>query len=453
MLKLFVYSVLSTGVLAVSGAPIQAVTIKTTPIHVRPLQSYGDNQYYCIAGCVGAPGVEMMGLPGKVISNATGHYQALIRKGDEPMIVPLKDGFEFNPKGKIYNHICENLMNQDFECKPATYCVSGSIGHANVHLKGFPNAVTTDQYGNFSAIVPYDWQACVTPEKEGLEFTPSQRHYTKVMQNMSHQNFAAHFKTVTLSGAIVIDNCPMAGVSVSTNFGGGEDTTDELGRFYIEVPHGWSGDLTPFRKGFSFNPPSLSYTNVKDDIHSISQQSTLAETPHPNVPSFFDIAHCMATDNVPSPNTPPIPTDFEAFQSTAQIRNDLRIVSAIMDERLGAFATHTQGFFVQDYGIILYAQVEPAFTFQGFAQATQPSCSGDDYLDLLQDNALKLISLTSNSKVLDPNQWVVITLAMPRTQGRNQSMTLRARKQYVDAFAANKTDMHEFRRNVQITVQ
>ncbi len=453
MLKLLVYSMLFSGLPAWSTSPIQALTIKKMPIQVHPLPSYGDNQYYCIAGCVGISGVEMMGLPGKVVSDASGHYQALIKKGDEPMVIPLKEGFEFNPKGKIYNHICENLMNQDFRCKPATYCISGSIGHANVRLKGFPDSVTTDQYGHFKAIVPYGWQACVTPEKEGMEFSPSKIHYIKVVQNMGRQNFTAHFKTVTLSGAIVIANCPMPGVSVSTNFGGGADTTDELGRFYIEVPYGWSGDLTPFSKGFSFNPPSLSYVNVKDDIDSVSQQSTLAEHPTPNIPSFFDIAHCMATDNLTSLDSPLIPTNLDAFQSTPQIRNDLRIVAAIMDERLGAFATHTQGFFVQDYGIILYTRMEPAFTFQGFPQATQPSCSGDHYLNLLQDNALKLITLTSNSKVLDPNQWIVITLAMPRTQGRNQSMTLRSRKQYVDAFAANKTDMHEFRRNVQITIQ
>ena len=140
-------------------------------------------------------------------------------------------------------------------------------------------------------------------------------------------------------------------------------------------------------------------------------------------------------------------------QSSAQLRDDLRVVTAIMDERLGAFATHTQGIYLQDYGIILYSQVEPAFTFQGFPLATEPSCSGDHYFSLLEDNTLKLIAYTSHIKILDPNQWVVITLSMPNTQGKEHAMTLQVRKHVVDAFAAKTITMQEFKRNVQITVQ
>ncbi|MCF7974837.1 MAG: hypothetical protein K9N55_13545 [Phycisphaerae bacterium] len=453
MLKSLLYSICLAAALAWTAGPSQALESNKTQIHLRPLRSHPDNQYYCIAGSVGQPGVEMIGLPGRVVSDASGHYQALIRKDDQPMVMPRKEGFEFNPKGKIYNHVCEDLVQQDYQCTPATYVISGSIGHADVHLKGFPSPVTTDECGNFNVRVPYGWEASITPEKEGLQFTPSQIRYARIMQDMTQQNFTAYFKTVTLSGAIIVGNCPMPGVSVSTNFGGGADTTDALGRFYIEVPYGWSGEITPFKKGFYFNPPNLTFTNVKEDVDSINQEARLTKQPAGMAPCFFDIAYRMAADNATPRNTTLIPTQTMSTQSTAQLRDDLRVVTAIMDERLGAFATHTQGIFVQDYGIILYSQVEPAFTFQGFPPTTDPSCSGDHYVDLLKDNTLKLIAYTSHIKVLDPNQWVVITLSLPSMQGNEHAMTLQVRKHDVDAFASHKMTMQEFERNVQITVQ
>jgi hypothetical protein len=451
MLTSLFYVILATALTCV--APTQTRAAQGHQADGLPLRCNSGNQYYCIAGSVGVPGVLMTGLPGGVVSDASGHYQALIRKDAQPMVIPMKEGFEFNPKGKIYNHVYEDLVDQNYHCKPARYAISGSIGRADVHLQGFPEPVTTDQYGNFSVLVPHGWQACVTPREEGLEFTPSTIQFSKVMRNMAHQNFTARFKTVIVSGAIVIGHCPMPGVSISTNYGGGADTTDDLGRFYIEVPYGWTGDITPYKKGFSFNPPCLNYTNVKDNIDSIEQVSRIAETPAKDARYFFDIAHHKVSEQVPSINATVIPALANSAQNPTQIRDSLRVAAAIMDERLGAFATHTQGIYVQDYGIILHAQVKPVFTFQGVPQATQPSCSNDHYLSLLKENTLKLIAQTAHVKILAPHQWVVITLAIPSSQGHEQAMTLQARKCDVDAFAARQMTKQEFTDRVQFSVR
>ncbi len=452
MLKSFLYHIMWVIGLTWVCAP-HALAVQDPQDPVVRSSSHGENQYFCLAGSVGMPGVLITGLPGGIVSDATGHYQALIKKDAQPMVIPIKEGFEFNPKGKIYNHLYANLMEQNYQCKPASYTISGSIGRANVHLQGFDEPITTDQYGNFSIVVPHGWSACVTPRKEGLEFTPSGIQYTKVVQDMDHQNFTARFQTVTLSGAIIIGDCPMPGVSVSANFGGGADTTDEMGRFFIEVPYGWTGDITPYKKGFSFNPPCSSYRNIKDDIDSIDQEDRMSKSPATNTRRFFDIAHRMASENVTPMHTTFIPTLSAPAQTSTQVRDDLRVVAAIMDERLGAFATHTQGIYVQDYGIILHSRVEPTFTFQGIPQATQPSCSSDHYLSLLKENTLKLIAYTTDVKILAPNQWVVITLAIPNTQGEGHALTLRARKCDVDAFAAHETTLPEFKRRVETTLQ
>ncbi len=452
MSKLFFYVIVLTAAFTcVTPRPARAVQGHRT--EQRPLQSHSDNQYYCIAGSVGMPGVQMTGLPGGVVSDASGHYQALIGKNAQPMVIPMKDGFEFNPKGKIYNHVYGDLVDQDYQCQPARYVISGSIGRAHVHLQGFPEPATTDQFGNFSVVVPHGWQACVTPRKEGLDFTPSEIHFSKVMRDMDHQNFTARFKTVTVSGAIVIGQCPMSGVSISTNFGGGADTTDELGRFFIEVPYGWTGDITPYKKGFSFNPPSLSYTNIKDNIDSLEQASGIVESPAQSAKSFFDIAHRTDSEHVASINRTLIPALSKPSRNPTQIRDNLRVVAAIMDERLGAFATRTQGIYVRDYGIILHSQVEPAFTFQGFPRAPQPRCSSDHYLNLLKENALKMIGHTAHVKILAPHDWVVVTLAIPSLQDKEHAITVRAQKRDVDAFAAKTLTTQEFKERVQFTVR
>ena len=453
MLKSLLNAIMLATVLTWAAHATQVPGVPNHQDQAPSLDANPENEYYCIAGSVGMPGVQMTGLPGGIVSDASGHYQALIKKDAQPMVIPMKEGYEFNPKGKIYNHVCADLVGQNYQCKPARYTISGSVGHADVLLQGFDQPVVTDQYGHFTAEVPHGWQACVTPRKEGLEFTPPQIHYTRVIQDMDRQNFTAHFKTVTLSGAIIIGHCPMPGVTVSTNFGGGADTTDELGRFYIEVPYGWTGDVTPYKKGFSFSPPCLDYRNVKEDIDSIDRETGAVKSPAGSTHCFFDIAHLAASDHVQSTDTTLIPTKSRPAHNATRIRNNLREVAAIMNERLGAFAAQTQGIYIQDYGIILHSQMEPAFTFQGFPRATQPSCPSDHYLSLLKENSLKLIAHTANVKILDPNQWVVVTLAIPSTQGEGHAMTLRARKHDVDAFAANKTNLQEFRRRVQITVQ
>jgi len=47
---------------------------------------------------------------------------------------------------------------------------------------------------------------------------------------------------------------------------GGSTTTDSSGYYSNSVSHGWSGVVTPNKSGYTFNPPSISYSNVTSDI-------------------------------------------------------------------------------------------------------------------------------------------------------------------------------------------
>lgn len=59
---------------------------------------------------------------------------------------------------------------------------------------------------------------------------------------------------------------PLAGVFVTANNGGSSDTTDPNGYYELTVAYGWSGVVDPNATGYTFDPNSLTYTNVTSDI-------------------------------------------------------------------------------------------------------------------------------------------------------------------------------------------
>jgi hypothetical protein len=72
-----------------------------------------------------------------------------------------------------------------------TVTISGKAGASGVVMKGLPGNVITDNMGVYSASVPYGWAGTVEPAKEGYTFMPARREYTKVIMDLSNQNYAA----------------------------------------------------------------------------------------------------------------------------------------------------------------------------------------------------------------------------------------------------------------------
>jgi type II secretory pathway component GspD/PulD (secretin) len=229
---------------------------------------------FTITGSIGVEGVTMRGLPGNPVTRMDGTYSAEVKYNWSGTVTPTKDGYTFEPPEVQYT----NLLGPETQSYIATLLkrtISGKI----TSEKGEPveevfiladaggGSDTTNANGEFEISVDYGWRGTVTPAKEGYTFKPTKKSYTAaVTRDQLNEGFSAILKTFTISNVVMIGTTPIEGVSVSANNGGSSDETNTQGRFTVEVPYGWSGEITYTKEGFEFDPPSESFTDVREDI-------------------------------------------------------------------------------------------------------------------------------------------------------------------------------------------
>ncbi|MBI5944540.1 MAG: right-handed parallel beta-helix repeat-containing protein [Chloroflexi bacterium] len=145
------------------------------------------------------------------------------------------------------------------------HTISGNAGVASATVTyngdGWFNAdgsVTADGSGNYTITVLHGWDGTVTPSKAGYSFSPTSRSYADISVNQTGQNYTATAVTYTISGST-----GTAGAGATLTYTGGSTTADgTTGNYSFTVPGGWSGTVTPSKAGFTFTPPSRSYTNI-----------------------------------------------------------------------------------------------------------------------------------------------------------------------------------------------
>lgn len=134
--------------------------------------------------------------------------------------------------------------------------ISGSIGLGGVTLEGLPGSPQTDENGVYNAEVPYGWTGKATPVKKGYTFQPPQKTYnTKVTASLSAQDYTAERVKFTISGSIGLPGVKLIGFPE-------EVTSDEQGRYTTTVDYDWTGEVTPEKAGYRFEPATRSYANV-----------------------------------------------------------------------------------------------------------------------------------------------------------------------------------------------
>jgi hypothetical protein len=80
--------------------------------------------------------------------------------------------------------------------------------------------------------------------------------YAKVTQ-AGQESLTISGSVKTASGSICV-----SGVTITFSNGGGTTTTDASGDYSITIPYSYSGTATPFKTGYTFNPASMTYSNV-----------------------------------------------------------------------------------------------------------------------------------------------------------------------------------------------
>ncbi len=73
---------------------------------------------------------------------------------------------------------------------------------------------------------------------------------------------AAGTPTYQVTGTVTLSGTALSGVSFAATGGVSCTVSDGSGSYACTVPQGWSGTVTPSLSGFTFTPPSRSYSNV-----------------------------------------------------------------------------------------------------------------------------------------------------------------------------------------------
>lgn len=277
---------------------------------------------YRIAGTTGVPQVKLNFKPqagsGKVItSNASGSYDTKVDFDWQGTITPEKEGYNFSPQMRPIANLSGDLLYESFTATLRKHKISGSIisnrGGAVVDATIFTEigsdiSAVTDENGKFELEVDYNWQGQLTPYKEGYTFKPINIKIAPITMNRSSLGFEGTVEMLEISGEIIIDDKPVEGVIMDAGPDIDRAVSDQTGRFSVKVPYDWSGEITPKKAGWYFDPPSETFANVRTDIRNgepqIPVEQDQGQTPPPPVPD-------PATDGTPLVDVPPPLTDIE----------------------------------------------------------------------------------------------------------------------------------------------
>ncbi len=162
------------------------------------------------------------------------------------------------------------------------FTIAGNAGNVANALITYTGGTTTSAAdGSYSFTVPYNWSGTVTPTKLGYLFTPGSPTYNNVLADKLTENYTAELKSYTISG-----NAGTDGATLKYDDGTVAATSDASGNYTFQVPHGWSGNVTPFKTSalttYTFTPAYRSYADVQADkpgeSYTVVLKSTIKST-------------------------------------------------------------------------------------------------------------------------------------------------------------------------------
>ena len=151
--------------------------------------------------------------------------------------------------------LCTLSTSGQFKIQKLAFTISGSVGLSGVRMTGLPNSPITDESGYYSDTVEYNWSGEVTPVKAGYTFNPPSRPYNNVKSNFDNQDYISEIIKYTISGSVGQAGVVMAGLPDSPVSGSN-------GTYKAIVEYGWIGTVIPEKAGFTFTPPTKSYSQV-----------------------------------------------------------------------------------------------------------------------------------------------------------------------------------------------
>jgi hypothetical protein len=215
---------------------------------------------FTISGSTGVGDVQLVGFPGDPMVGPVGVYEIEVDWGWTGVVTPMRNGYTFTPEYQSHEDVKKAKTNQNFKHEILRYQIAGTTTIPQVKLtlrglKGLPQVITSGPDGAYSTKVDFDWNGTITPEKEGYDFSPTELKYAGLDSDMLYESFDASLRKYIISGDIVAERGPVAGATILTALGSDiRAFTDEEGHFELEVDHGWEGQLSPIKEGYSFVP-------------------------------------------------------------------------------------------------------------------------------------------------------------------------------------------------------
>jgi hypothetical protein len=218
---------------------------------------------FTISGTTGVAGVTMQGFPvtgTTVTTDDNGVYTVEVPYEWSGTVHPVKAGYTFQPPEKTYTKVVTNSIKEDYKPTVMTYTITGTTGEPNVKLIGFPDEVTSNAAGSYTATVVYGWAGTVLPEKSGYRFEPPSISYGPINKDAKDQNYKAFELTYTISGT-----AGTAGVTLNVTGFPKPVISGADGAYRVEVRHDWSGTIKPVKDGVEFTPTERTYQTVMEN--------------------------------------------------------------------------------------------------------------------------------------------------------------------------------------------
>jgi len=305
---------------------------------------------FVISGTTDVSGVTLEGFPQRIVTGPGGTYSATVDYGWSGTVTPKKEGYTFDPPSRSYQDVASFLPNEGYTAQLLRQTVSGRITSDKgpvqdvfVVADGGGGSVVTDANGEYGIKIDYGWRGKVTPSKEGYTFTPPNRRYDPVKQDQPNQVYTANVVMFTISGTIAAGGTGIEGVLITATPGGQTVITDAEGKYSIKVPYGWTGEISPTKEGFAFDPASESYTNVmqdyKDGIPVAPRTPPKSAAPTPQQPvEPRGIEPIVPGPMVPQPQQPTTPTQpvvDESEREKMRLEEQIRTLQQRYDQLSG----------------------------------------------------------------------------------------------------------------------
>lgn len=173
-------------------------------------------------------------------------------------ITPSLTGYTFSPPSRTHTNVTQDLSGQNFTGTATFYTITGSVNSGATISKNTGGTCPVTGGAYTCSGIAHNSSLTLTATLSGYTFSPPSRTFTNIVQNHSNQNFTGTLNQYTISGAVT------PGSLVSLN---GSGSCSVTGGTYLctGIPHGTTAIVTPSLIGYTFSPPTRTYTNISQN--------------------------------------------------------------------------------------------------------------------------------------------------------------------------------------------